>query len=86
VDAFGAYAAGRSQNELETSAKRPQYPASLCARLMVAEIQGLELQKAEHAVRLLRPFMGRTLAKRGESFLRHLSTSERWRILRVRSK
>jgi hypothetical protein len=53
---------------------------------MVAEIQGLELQKAEHAVRLLRPFMGRTLAKRGESFLRHWSTSERWRILRVRSK
>jgi hypothetical protein len=37
---------------------------------MVAEIQGLELQKAEHAVRLLRPFMGRTLAKRGESFLK----------------
>ena len=70
VDVFGAYAAGRGQSALPFSVVPPRWPVNLFARLMVAEIQGLELQKAEHAVRLLRPFMGRTLAKRGESFLK----------------
>jgi hypothetical protein len=37
---------------------------------MVAAALDLRRLKAEHAVRLLRPFMGRTLAKRGESFLK----------------
>jgi hypothetical protein len=42
--------------------------------------------KAEHAVRLLRPFMGTILAKPGESFLRHYFTSDLWKIWRGRSK
>jgi hypothetical protein len=70
VAAFGAYAVGLSQKELVSSAKPQQYPANLCARHMVAAALDLRRLKAEHAVRLLRPFMGRTLAKRCESFLK----------------
>jgi hypothetical protein len=68
VVAFGVYVAGRSQDQLVSSAKYQQWPADLYARPMVVKVLVPALLKAEPAVRLLRPFTVTILDKPGESF------------------
>jgi hypothetical protein len=65
VAVSGAYAAGQSQNELVSSAKRQDWPADLFARSMLAEVLVPALLKAEPAARQLSPFTAMTRDKPG---------------------